>query len=73
VSIIRKISIGPDYMKSMHYMVGQEILDKTWKINTIRVENDGSICVWIIKEGEIIRWKSFSPTMPIAVEYKIDY
>jgi hypothetical protein len=73
VSIIRKISIGPDYMKSMHYMVGQEILDKTWKINTIRVENDGSICVWIIKEGEIIRWKSFSPTMPIAIEYKIDY
>jgi hypothetical protein len=73
VSIIRKISIGPDYMKSMHYMVGQEILDKTWKINTIRIENDGSICVWIIKEGEIIRWKSFSPTMPIAIEYKIDY
>jgi hypothetical protein len=73
VSIIRKISIGPDYMKCMHYMVGQEILDKTWKINTIRVESDGSICVWIIKEGEIIRWKSFSPTMPIAIEYKIDY
>ena len=60
-------------MKSMHYMVGQEILDKTWKINTIRVESDGNICVWIIKEGEIIRWKSFSPTMPIAIEYKIDY
>ena len=73
MSIIRKISIGPDYMKSMHYMVGQEILDKTWKINTIRVENDGSICVWIIKDGEIIRWKSFSNTMPIAIEYKIDY
>jgi len=73
VSIIRKISIGPDYMKCMHYMVGQEILDKTWKINTIRVESGGSICVWIIKEGEIIRWKSFSPTMPIAIEYKIDY
>ncbi len=60
-------------MKCMHYMVGQEILDKTWKINTIRVESDGSICVWIIKEGEIIRWKSFYPTMPIAIEYKIDY
>jgi hypothetical protein len=73
VSIIRKISIGPDYMKSMHYMVGQEVLDKTWKINTIRIENDGSICVWIVKDGEIIRWKSFSPTMPIAIEYKIDY
>jgi hypothetical protein len=57
----------------MHYMVGQEILDRTWKINTIRVESDNSICVWIIKEGEIIRWKSFSPTMPIAIEYKIDY
>ena len=60
-------------MKSMHYMVGQEILDRTWKIDTIRVENDGNVCVWIIKDREIIRWKSFSPTMPIAIEYKIDY
>jgi len=73
VSIIRKISIGPDYMKSMHYMVGQSILDKTWEINTIRKEDDGSICVWIIKDGEIIKWKAFSATVPVAIEYKIDY
>ncbi len=73
MSIIRKISIGPDYMKCMHYMVGQSILDRTWEINTIRKEDDGSICVWIIKDGEIIKWKSFSNAMPIAIEYKIDY
>jgi hypothetical protein len=60
-------------MKCMHYMVGQEILDKTWKIEAIRLEADGNICVWIKKDGEILRWKSFSNTMPIAIEYKIDY
>lgn len=60
-------------MKCMHYMVGQTVLDKTWEINTIRKEDDGSICVWIIKDGEIIKWKAFSNTMPISIEYKIDY
>ena len=60
-------------MKCMHYMVGQEILDKTWKIEAIRLESDNSICVWIKKDGEILKWKSFSHTMPIAIEYKIDY
>jgi hypothetical protein len=54
-------------------MVGQEILDKTWKIEAIRLESDNSICVWIKKDGEILKWKSFSHTMPIAIEYKIDY
>ena len=73
MNIIRKISIGPDYMKSMHYMVGQPILDKTWNIDTIRQESDGHICIWIKKDGEILKWKSFSNAMPIAIEYKIDY
>ena len=26
MNIIRKVSIGPDYMKCMHYMLGQEVL-----------------------------------------------
>lgn len=60
-------------MKCMHYMVGQTVLDRTWEINTIRKEDDGAICVWIIKDGEIIKWKSFSSTVPVAIEYKIDY
>lgn len=60
-------------MKSMHYMVGQPVLDRTWEINTIRREDDDSICVWIIKDKEIIKWKAFSSAMPIAIEYKIDY
>lgn len=73
MNIIRKISIGPDYMKCMHYMVGQEVLDRTWTIDTIRVEDDNAIRIYIRKNGEIIKWKSFSNTMPISIEYKIDY
>jgi len=57
----------------MHYMVGQEVLDRTWIIDTIRVEDDNAIRIYIRKNGEIIRWKSFSNAMPIAIEYKIDY
>lgn len=73
MNIIRKIAVGPDYMKCMNYMVGQQILDKTWTIDTIRQESDGNICIWIKKDGEILKWKAFSNAMPIAIEYKIDY
>ncbi len=73
VNIIRKISIGPDYMKCMHYVVGQEVLDRTYRIESILSEKDGSICIWIIKDGEIIKWKQFSNTMPISIEFKIDF
>jgi hypothetical protein len=31
--IIRKIAVGPDYKSgAMHYVVGQPVLDKTYKI-----------------------------------------
>jgi hypothetical protein len=73
VNIIRKISIGPDYMKCMHYVVGQEVLDRTYRIESILSEKDGAICIWIIKDGEIIKWKQFSNTMPISIEFKIDF
>jgi len=73
VNIIRKISIGPDYMKCMHYVVGQEVLDRTYRIESILSEKDGYICIWIIKDGEIIKLKQFSSTMPISIEFKIDF
>jgi hypothetical protein len=57
----------------MHYVVGQEVLDRTYRIESILSEKDGSICIWIIKDGEIIKWKQFSNTMPISIEFKIDF
>lgn len=72
MSYIRKISIGNDYKESMHYVVGQSVLDKTYDIHTINQLDSGSIQIWIVKEGEIILWKSISESMPKVLEYRID-
>ena len=72
VNIIRKISIGPDYMKSMNYTVGQEVLDKSYSIYQI-IRNDDGIKLYIIKEGEIVLWKEFSETVPVSIEYNINF
>lgn len=74
MNIIRKISIGPDYMKSMHYVVGQDVLRGNGIIDTIRMESDLSISIYIINQDkEIVKWKSFSNTVPMSIEYNIDF
>lgn len=74
VNIIRKISVGPDYMKSMHYVVGQEVLRGNGSIDTILMESDSSISIYILNQDkEIVKWKSFSASMPISIEYNIDF
>ena len=72
VNIIRKISIGPDYMKSMNYTVGQEVLDKSYSIYQI-IRNEDGIKLYIIKDGEIVLWKEFSNTVPVSIEYNINF
>tara|TARA_R100000541_G_scaffold58073_1_gene68866 strand:- start:1889 stop:2107 length:219 start_codon:yes stop_codon:yes gene_type:complete len=72
VNIVRKISVGPDYMKCMHYVVGQEVLGRSYTIDSI-IQNDSSICIYIHKDDEIVKWKEFSSTMPVSIEFKIDF
>lgn len=72
MNIIRKISIGPDYMKSMNYTVGQEVLDKSYSIYQI-IRNDDGIKLYIIKDSEIVLWKEFSSTVPAAIEFNINF
>lgn len=73
MQLIRKISIGPDYKTSMHYVVGQEVLDKSYVIETIRVVDGGSIQIWIKKNSEVILWKSFNETIPKVIEFNINF
>jgi len=73
MQLIRKISIGPDYKTSMHYVVGQEVLDKSYVIETIRVVDGGSIQIWIEKNSEVILWKSFNETIPKVIEFNINF
>jgi len=70
---IRKVSIGSDYKSSMNYVVGQPVLS-SYTIHVIRKERDGSISVYVEnKKNEIVLWKNFSITMPVVLEYNINY
>jgi hypothetical protein len=73
---IRKIAVGPDYKGgAMHYVVGQEILKGTYKINHIRYdESSDSFKIWIesMYNQEIVLWKRFV-NMPVSVEYNINF
>ncbi len=75
--VIRKISIGPDYKSgAMHYIVGQEVLNGTYTIHLIQHDaNKDSVKIWIerTREKEILLWKEFNSTIPLSVEYNINY
>lgn len=72
---IRKISIGPDYKNgAMHYIVGQEVLGGSYSIHLIQQDaSSGNIKIWIEGEDGIVMWKSFTTTMPISIEYNINF
>ncbi len=72
MNIVRKISVGPDYMKCMHYVVGQEVLGRSYVIDSI-IQGDSSISIYIRKDDEIVKWKDFSSNMPVSIEFKIDF
>jgi hypothetical protein len=73
---IRKISIGPDYKGgAMHYLVGQKVLGDSYSISSIRFnEEKQSVKIYIENEkGEVILWKEFTSTIPMAIEYNISF
>ena len=73
---IRKVSVGPDYKSgAMHYIVGQEVLNGNYIIHLIKHDNDSnSIKLWIVNpDKEVVVWKEFSSTMPISMEYNINF
>jgi ABC-type ATPase involved in cell division len=72
---IRKISIGADYKSgAMHYIVGQSVLGGSYVIHLIQHdESSSSFKIWIEKNQELIMWKEFKNTMPISVEYNLNF
>ena len=71
---IRKISIGPDYKGgAMHYIVGQVVLNgSSMRYISIQQESDGTIKIYLENDdAEILLWKSFTPSMPVSIEYNI--
>ncbi len=73
---IRKISIGPDYKGgAMHYVVGQKVVNDTHEIHLIKYDDDKqSVKIYVINEkNEVTLWKEFNSTIPISIEYNINY
>jgi|TARA_B100001057_G_scaffold91642_1_gene87934 hypothetical protein len=73
---IRKISIGPDYKSgAMHYIVGQSVLNGSYKIHLIKYyEDSDSYKIWIEEDsGAIVCWKEFTSTVPVSVEFNINF
>ena len=72
---IRKISVGPDYKSgAMHYLVGQEVLNGSYKIHLIQfIPEKKSFKIWIIKSNEVVLWKEFTSPIPISIEYNINF
>jgi hypothetical protein len=72
---IRKISVGPDYKSgAMHYLVGQDVLNGSYKIHLIQFdEMKKSFKIWIIKSNEVVLWKEFTSQIPISIEYNINF
>ena len=69
---IRKISVGPDYKTAMNYCIDQKVVGGN-RVSEIRVTDSGMIEVWIKNVAEeVFKWKEFTSTMPISIEFNID-
>jgi len=73
--LIRKISIGADYKgSSMHYIVGQSVLNSTYVIHLIEFDKKKeSYVIYIQKGDEVKQWKEFNKNMPASIEFNIDF
>ena len=70
---IRKISVGANYKDAMHYIVGQPVIGSDYEIHLIKFHEDvDSFRIWITNGEEILLWKEFK-TMPISIEYNINF
>jgi hypothetical protein len=73
-SVVRKISIGPDYKENaMHYSIHQEVYGGHKISHILFEEEDSSYNIYIKKEDEVMPWKKFNCNMAISVEYDLEY
>ena len=60
----------------MHYIAGQEVLGGKYSIHLIQFDHiDQSYKIWIksYNKDEVILWKEFKLTLPISLEFNINF
>jgi len=72
---IRKISVGPDYKSgAMHYIVGQKVLNNSHTIHLIKYDSEKqSFKIYIEEKDVVVLWKEFTSTIPVSIEYNINF
>lgn len=71
--IIRKLSVGVDYKSSMNYITGQSVLNGNYVIHLIKITDAGSYQIFIEQNKEVVLWKEIGSTVPVSVEYNIEF
>ena len=71
--IIGKISVGNDYKSAIHYLKGQPVMKDSATIHEI-LQRPHGIEVWVLNQNkEVYLWKMFTPTIPISIEYNLNF
>ena len=55
-----------------YYLVGQDVLGGSHSIHLIQAD-DESYKPWIQKDEEVFMWKEFRKTLPISLEFNINF
>lgn len=71
--MIRKITIGIDPLKSMHYVCGQKVIDNNYSIQSIELCEDGSAMIYVEKDNEVMIWKRVNKNVPFSLENNLDF
>jgi hypothetical protein len=71
--IIRKISVGVDPLKAMHFQVGSSIMNGSHDIQYIELTDFG-YQIWIRNgANEVLVWKTISLNMPVIIEHNLEF
>jgi hypothetical protein len=76
MEIIRKISIGPDYLKAMTYTVGYKVKLPSGEFTVHEIKRDENLEIPVFitdKDSQCFKWKTFTYDVPVSIEYDLDF
>ena len=71
-NLIRRIVMGPDYKRAMAFQVGQPVMAGRAQIESIK-KVDSGYEIWVCLDEELQKWKFISRSVPLVVEYDVQF